>query len=406
MANTDAASGGGTVTATTSQSGGWGDFIPLIVNAGSALLGGYASSKGATDQADAERKAAEEAARLSREVYYDHRGLARPGYMTGGAATNALANIFGLPAQDYGAAYGGAYSGGYGAGGSGPSAANNWGAGQPVAGHSGGGGPNALTGAIGAGIGNVFGGPIGGAVGGALGGLVRNGGDNWQTLATGAPQGLAYDEYFNSQPGFATEWAKPDVQSLFNGNRDAYIWWHANGGNINGKQSWAPNTDWLSRQNVNPTTGAVEPAAGTGQSGANALADPMKAFTDSPYGKIATSGFRGVDVPEINGAFARGGKVLSGAQSIALDERGKARLGGAFNDYTNGLRSLAGMNQTASSQIGSAAGQYGVNAGNAIIQAGQAKGNALKSGWDGISQGINGAVGALSDFGRKNWGWA
>ena len=64
------------------------------------------------------------------------------------------------------------------------------------------------------------------------------------------------------------------------------------------------------------------------------------------------------------------------------------------------------MNQTASSQVSGAAGQYGVNAGNAALAAGQAKGNALKSGWDGISQGINGAVGALSDFGRKNWGWA
>jgi hypothetical protein len=125
----------------------------------------------------------------------------------------------------------------------------------------------------------------------------------------------------------------------------------------------------------------------------------MSGFMASPYGQIATSGFRGVDVPDVNSAFARGGKVLSGAQSIALDERGKARLGGAYNDYTNGLRSLAGMNQTATSNISGAAGQYGANAGNMMLQAGQARGDAMKSGYNGLTQGVSGAIGSIF----KNW---
>lgn len=151
---------------------------------------------------------------------------------------------------------------------------------------------------------------------------------------------------------------------------------------------------------------ALPAAPGGSGTTPNALADPMAEFSASPYGKIATSGFRGVDVPEINGAYARGGKVLSGAQSIALDERGKARLGGAYNDYTNGLRSLAGMNQTASSQIGGAAGTYGANTGNALTAAGDAKANALSSSYKGIGQGISGALGAVNEYGQKNWGWS
>ena len=394
-------------TAAPATSGGWGDVLEWLVPAGASLAGGWLSGQAGAQGANAQADAANASVGLSRDIYNDQRNLAKPGYMTGGNASNALAAIYGFAPQNYQAAYaGGGYGTGYGANPNAPSASNNWGAGQPVAGHTGGGGPNALAGGIGAGIGTAFGGPIGGAIGGALGGLVRNGGDNWTTLATGAPEGYDYDAYMNQNPGLAAEWAKKDVQSLFNGNRDAYAYWHYNQFGPSGKnEGWQlnPLEGYTVGPDGLPATGST--TGTTGSSGANALADPMKAFTDSPYGKIATSGFRGVDQPEVNALYSRGGKVLSGAQSIALDERGKARLGGAFNDYTNGLRSLAGMNQTASSQIGSAASQYGANAGNAMMAAGEAKGNALSSAYGGIAQGINGALGTVSDFGRKNWGW-
>ena len=391
------------------MSGGWGDWLPLLVEAGTSLAGGWLSGQGDVASANANADAAQQVVDLQRGIYNDTRNLARPGYMTGGAATNALANIYGIAPQNYEAAYssgGGTSSGGSNAQG----LATNWGAGQPVAGHSGGGGANALTGAIGAGIGNVFGGPIGGAVGGALGGLIRNGGDNWKTIATMAPEGYDYDAYFATDPGLAKEWAKADVRSLFNNNRNAYLYWQSQG--MGGK--FAPNgmLKPLSGYEVgaNGIPVASAPAASTTNSGtasgANALADPMKAFEATPYYDIAVKGFRGVDTPEVNSAYARGGKVLSGAQSIALDERGKNRLGGAFGDYTNGLRSLAGMNQTASQQAGNAATNYGANAGNAITNAGQAKGNALASGYAGLNQGVSGALGALQNYGKNNWGWA
>lgn len=394
--------------ANTASSGGWGDWLPLLVEAGTSLAGGWLSSQGNVASANANADAAQQVIDLQRGIYNDQRNLARPGYMTGGAATNALANIYGIAPQNYEAAYsgGGAALGGSNAQG----LATNWGAGQPVAGHSGGGGSNALAGAIGAGVGNAFGGPIGGAIGGALGGLIRNGGDNWKTIATMAPEGYDYDAYFATDPGLAKEWSKADVRSLFNGNRNAYLYWQSQG--MGGK--FAPNgmlkplDGYEIGANGLPTASA--PAASTTNSGtpsgSNALADPMKAFEATPYYDMAVKGFRGVDTPEVNAAYSRGGKVLSGAQSIALDERGKNRLGGAFNDYTNGLRSLAGMNQTASTQIGSAATNYGSAAGGAITNGGIAKGNALASGYAGLNQGVSGALNALTKYGQNNWGWA
>ncbi len=376
-----------------SSSGGWTDIIPLLIDAGGSLAGGYLAGKGGEEAAKAQGDAAQQVAALQRQVYYDTRALARPGYMTGGAATNLLGAQFNIAPQDYTAAYNGG-GGGSGTASDGSPLLPGYGAGLAVSGHSGGGGPNALAAGLGSAAGTFFGGPIGGAIGGAVGGLIRNGGDNWQTIATQAPGGFDYASYM-AAPDVAAEWAKPDVQSLFGGNQDAYANWHYNKfGKAEGRQ-------------LNSTAAPASGTDGTGGTGTtNALADPMAGFMSSPYGKIATSGFRGVDVPEINGAYARGGKVLSGAQSIALDERGKARLGGAFTDYTNELNNLAGLNQTASSQVGGAASTYGANAGNAITAAGDAKANALASSYKGLTQGVSGAVNALGEFGQKNWGWA
>jgi len=362
----------------------------LILPAVASLAGGYLSGQGAKAGGDATANAAKDATELQRQIYYDQRGLAKPAYLTGGAAANKLAAIYGIAPQNYNQAFMGGNN--YGLSTTGNMLSANLGAGQPVAGHSGGGGNYGLE-------------------GGLIGGLIRKGGDNWQTVATQAPAGYDYEAYMKS-PGLEAEWAKPDVQALFNGNRDAYAYWHANGGVLNGKPSWAANMEYLKEvTSKNPNFASDQstmPVGGTQQeamTGGNKLLSPMEEFTASPYGQMAISGFRGVDTPEINGAFARGGKLLSGAQSKALDERGKARMGGAFNDYTNGLRAMAGMNQTASSQIGSAAGQYGANAGNNMILAGQAKGNALAGAYQGYANGISGALGAVNDYGKSNNWW-
>ncbi len=373
----------------------------LFLSAGASLLGGYLSGQGAQQGGEATAGAAKDATALQKQIYYDQRGLAMPAYLTGGAAANKLAAIYGIAPQDYSKAF----MGGNNYGGSGAYNPADWGAGQPVAGHTGGGGSNALASLGGGALGGILtlGNPLGALAGSALGGLIRDGGDNWQTLGTSAPTGFDYDAYWNSNPDLQTAtngWNKPDNQALFGGNRDAYLWWHYN---TFGKNEGRTLPTAAGGASPLPVGGAQQETP-TGTTGGNAL-NPMQEFTASPYGQMAISGFRGVDTPEINSAFARGGKVLSGAQSIALDERGKARMGGAFNDYTNGLRAMAGMNQTASSQIGSAASAYGTNASNNMIAAGQAKGNALASAYQGMGQGIAGAAGALQSYGQKNWGW-
>lgn len=405
-ANYDGASSSGT-SVPTGTSGGWGDWLPLLIDAGSSLAGGWLSGQGGTASANANADAAQQVVDLQRGIYSDQRALARPGYMTGGAATNALANIYGIGPQNYEAAFsnGGMSSGGTNAQG----LATNWGAGQPVAGHTGGGGPNALAAAAGSAAGSFFG-PVGTAVGRALGGLIRGDGDNWQTKQTIAPEGYDYDKFWNDNGDLQTSkngWPKADVQALFGGNRNAYLDWfqkQSSDRKIPLLEGWEMGPNGYPVQKAATGTGATT-AAGASAGGANALASPMAAFEATPYYDMAVKGFRGVDTPDVNAAYAKGGKVLSGAQSIALDERGKNRLGGAFNDYTNGLRSLAGQNQTASTQIGSAASQYGANAGNAMTNAGQAKGNALASGYAGLTQGVSGALGALNTFGQQKWNW-
>ena len=293
----------------------------LIIPAVASLAGGWLAGEGERQSGEAQADAAGQTVALQREVYADQRSLARPGYLTGGSATNALAAISGIGPQDYEAAYNSSGPGGLG--------------GDPYA---------------------------------------------WDP----------YRAYLEQNPLLLQEYM----------------------GNKKAQQIYKTPTDYVKKhlelhpdQRLPTRPVSQTPTPSTGAGGANALADPMAAFNASPYAKMAIEGFRGVDTPDVNAAYARGGKALSGAQSIALDERGKNRLGGAFNDYTNGLRSLAGLNTTATSQIGGAASNYGAGAGAAQLAAGQAKGNALASGYESWGKGVSGALGAVNDFGVKNWGW-
>jgi hypothetical protein len=340
----------------------WAIIIPAVAS----LAGGYLQGEGARKAGEAEADAANASAALQREVYRDQRGLAAPGYLTGGAASNKLAAMFGIAPQNYEAALRGGYD--YGTGGS--YNPGDYGGGQPVPGRTGGGGRNALM-------------P-----------LVRNGGDNWTTVATSAPGGFDYSTYMQ-QPDLAKEWAKPDVQSLFNGNRDAYAYWHYN--KFGQGEGRTLNPVLGNTQNPQPIGGAQL----VGQS----ASDPMAEFMASPYNKLATE-MSDIDFGKIKGQLGAAGKSISGPGEARYAKTLAGNRYGAFGDYTNALRSLAGMQQTASSQISSAAGQYGTNAGDALMSAGRARGNALASRYQGIGQGVAGAVGAVQDYGQKNWGWS
>ena len=358
----------------------WEVIIPAIAS----LAGGYLSGQGAQKAGEAQASAANASAALQKDIYYDQRGLARPGYLTGGSAANKLAAMYGIAPQDYAAAYGG---GGYSGGGQSSGMLPNYGAGQAVQGHSGGGGSNALAAAAGAIAGSFLPIPGGAQIGAALGGLIRNGGDDWKTVATQAPGGFDYNAYMQ-QPDLASEWAKPDIKALFGGNQDAYANWHYN---QFGKGEGRTLNSMTDTKGTMPTGGADQ--VGGGQ----AYADPMAEFLGSMENRLATEA-SDIDFGKIKGQLGASGKSISGAAEGRYAKTLAGNRMGAFGDYKNSLRSLAGMGTDAGSQVSSAAGQYGVNAGNTMMAAGQARGNALAGKYAGYAQGLSGASGVAADY--------
>ena len=398
--DTSSGSSGTAVSGSGGASSGWWEPILEI---GANILGNVASAGLANDgvnkQRDAYQAATDKQLGLSRDIFNTNLQLSKPFYQGAGNAFNLLSNIYGLPAQNFsfpGMVTGGGY-------GNGASAANNWGAGQPVQGHTGGGGPNAFTSAIGSAAGNFFGGPIGGAIGGALGGMIRNGGDNWTTLATGAPEGFDYTSYMN-QPDLQAEWSKPDVQSLFNGNRDAYAYWHYNKFGKGENRQLTPTEGYTLGTDGMPTRGGDAGGSGAGAGGTNAFGDPLQLFWASPDGQLAKNQFLTVDSPAIKGAFATSGKAISGAQQKALADRGAAMGANAFGNYRGGLERMAGMGTSASSQAQTAATNYGTMAGNAFATMGDVNANAAKDRNANWTNAFKNSVSGSYDYARGQ-GW-
>ena len=369
---------------------------PALINAGSSILGGALSGEGDRKAAEAQKAAADQAAALQRQIYLDQRGLARPGYMTGGAATNKLAALFGIAPQDYGAAYGGYSSGGAMLDSQGKPMLPNMGAGQAVQGHSGGGGSSPWAQIAGGVSGSLLGGPVGSVIGGALGGMIRNGGDNWQTVATQAPGGFDYASYLQ-QPDLAAEWAKPDIKALFGNNADAYANWHYN---QFGKKEGRTLNPVGGDTKTNMPVGGAQMA---GQSGG--ASNPLAEFYNSPYAKLATT-INDQQFDQIKGQLGAAGKSISGAAEGRYAKTLAGNTYGAFGDYTNQLANLAGMNQTSSQLASNAGGNYAVNAGNSMMQAGNARANALSSAYKGIGTGVSDAIGGILDYGTKNKWWS
>ena len=354
----------------------------LIIPALASLAGGYLAGEGSRKSGKAQEDAANQTTALQKQIYMDQRGLAAPGYMTGGAASNKLAALFGIAPQNYQAAYGGGFSGGGMSDGS--QMLPNLGAGQKVAGHTGGGGNNAAAGYI-----------LGGAPGALIGSMFRNGGDNWKTVATQAPGGFDYGTYMQ-QPDLQAEWAKPDIKALFGGNQDAYANWHYNQFGKNEGRTLAPTAD-----KTNMPVGGADQMQGGAMGGPS---NPLAEFYDSPYAKLATT-ISNDQFDQIKGNLGAAGKSISGAAEGRYAKTLAGNTYGAFGDYTNQLSNLAGMGQTSSQLASNAAGNYGVNAGNAMMKAGDARANALSSAYKSYGTGISDALGNVVDYGNKNKWW-
>jgi hypothetical protein len=197
------------------------------------------------------------------------------------------------------------------------------------------------------------------------------------------------------QPDLAAEWAKPDIKALFGGNQDAYANWHYNQFGKNEGRTLAP----MGGEKTNMPVGGAQMA---GQSGG--ASNPLAEFYASPYAKLATT-INDQQFDQIKGNLGAAGKSISGAAEGRYAKTLAGNTYGAFNDYTNQLNSLAGMGQTSSQLASNAAGNYGVNAGNSMMQAGNAKANALTSAYQGYGQGVSAALGTVNDYGKQQKWW-
>lgn len=142
------------------------------------------------------------------------------------------------------------------------------------------------------------------------------------------------------------------------------------------------------------------------QAGVNALTKLQAAADYTPFGmqqfqRDPGYGFRmseGMKALE-RSAAARGG-LLSGATGKALQrygqDLGSQEYMNAFNRYQaerqarlGPLQSLAGVGQTATQALGSAAGQYGSNIGNIMMGQGQTAANAALARGSAYAGGLN-----------------
>jgi len=188
--------------------------------------------------------------------------------------------------------------------------------------------------------------------------------------------------YLQQNPDVSAEWSRLSTQGKnpFSTPQEYAQYHYSTFGQKEGRQ--LPTIDYGT-----PAGGGAPGAGGQPQ-------NPLAGFWASPFGELATKGFLGVDAPGVAGAFAAGGKSVSGAATKALYDRGQARAGGAYTNYLNGIQSLAGMNPTG--QLVSANQNLGTQGANAIGAMGEAKANGLMSAYQGWGNGINGAVNSLS----------
>lgn len=375
-------------------------FWDAILNVGAQVIGNVVSGSIANDgvnkASDAATAANTQSLALQRDIFNTNLGLSKPFYQGSGNAFNLLSNIYGLPAQNFSfpsSGVGGASSGG--------GLSPNLGAGQPVAGHTGGGGSNPFAQVAGGIAGNIFGGPIGGAVGNALGGLIRDGGDNWTTVATQAPAGFDYATYLQ-QPDLAAEWAKPDIKALFGNNPDAYANWHYNQFGKTEGRTLNPTTPTDTATGGTPTTGTT----GTGGNAfsTTGTSDPLQLFWNSPDGQLAKNQFLTIDSPAIKGAFATAGKSISGAQQKALADRGAAMGGNAFNNYRSGIQQLAGIGPSVSGQAQAQGNAFATNAGSIMQNTGAINANAATARNANWGNAFNNAAGGVYDYAKgQKW---
>lgn len=124
------------------------------------------------------------------------------------------------------------------------------------------------------------------------------------------------------------------------------------------------------------------------QSGINALnkieSGDIMGSMDPSYSFRFQEGLKALD----RSAAARGG-LLSGGALKAAQRYGQEFASNEFGNAYNRLASRAGFGQTASTNMGGAAGSFGANAGNLMTGAGAARASGYVGGANALTGGLN-----------------
>jgi len=352
---------------------------------GSAILGGVASVAGANKQANAAKKAtaaqtdaSQKQLDLSKEIYYDQRGLQQPYYQAGLQGlygSSGVMNLLGMgqpQAQPQPA---------------GQSQLVNVGGGAMMQGGQG----QPMVQAGGAMPGNAF--------------AQYGSGTYGQAPISQAQTGPDWNAYLQSNPDVMQAWAQasktPHLRNMGITTPQQWAEYHYNtagkaeGRNMGAPQAQQPQTQ--APQTQAPTTGTESPTGPT--------EGPMtQTLRQTPgYQFLQDEGKR-----QVENSFASRGKLLSGSAMTALQDRSMGVADQTYQQSVNNAFNLANIGMGAAAQIQGAGSNYGAMAGNAFANIGNAQaGGALgqANAWNAGAQGLYGAAqGGLGMYGGyKGW---
>ena len=371
-----------------------------ILGAGTSMIGASKQSKAAKQATQAQTQAAQQQQNLSREIYYDQRGLFQPYYQAGLQGLYGQGGVMDL----------------MGMGPYGPQA-------QPSGMR-----PPAQPGQA------------------QIPGLANIGG-----VQAGMTGGNAFMPY--SPGGAVAQQPQPDWNAYLQANPDVAAYYRANpralaqfGGDMSraaaahyqlhgqreGRQ--LPMTQPAQTTQTGSVPGMVAVGGGAYMPGGQAQpmveAGPAMDVRDlsvsqpgtetAPVETVdprtaslrATPGYQFLQDESrraLENSFAARGKLLSGSAMKALQERGMGLADQTYQQALQNAFNLTNIGTGAGAQISGAANQYGQQMGNAFGQIGQAQANQAfnqANAWNAGAQGIAGAVaGGLGMYGGyKGWG--
>lgn len=367
-----------------------------ILGAGVSMAGASKQSKAAKQAAQAQTQAAQQQQNLSREIYYDQRGLFQPHYQAGLQGLYGRGGVMDLMGM-------GQYAQ--------PSGRPPAQPAQPQI----------------PGLAN-----IGGVQGGMSG-------------------GNAFLPY--SPGGAVTQQPQPDWSAYLAANPDVAAYYRANpralaqfGGDMNRAAAAHYQLHGQREGRQLPMTQPVQPAQTGGVPGMVAVGGgaympggyqepmveagpatdvrdlsvsqpgtetaPVETVDPRTASLRATPGYQFLQDESrraLENSFAARGKLLSGSAMKALQERGMGLADQTYQQALQNAFNLTNIGTGAGAQISGAAGQYGQQMGNAFGQIGQAQANQAinqANAWNAGAQGVAGAVaGGLGMYGGyAGWG--